>query len=309
MTGENSAAVTNGNSNKSGGGSKSLIIIGAVIIILGLIVGGFIFLRKTEKKEEPTAVGAIDRDKIFDTKLFKEVNKKLDTETENLRKKYEKLAKPLDEKKEEDAKKLREYQAKYFMERKAMREKILKPAYDETRKVIASVAVQKGLYVVLDKRIVVCGSQDITDEVFKKMESGEKVEEPSEADIAKLNAKSKIGYFDQYVVASLPDFRKAQEEYQVEQAKLAKEFERIVKEKKLNDDQKKQLSLAMMEQLKKYQNDLQAPVVRKVNRTVESVGKKKNLSLIVDSESVMFGGINVTDEVADEIVGKKTTDK
>ncbi len=304
MTGENNVAGTTGNSDKSRGSGKLLLLIGAVVIIVGLIAGGFIFLRKTEKKEEPVTVGSIDREKIFETKLFSEANAKLEKELKDLQESIKKETANLDEKKPEDLTKLKDAQTRYYMQKRAKEEEIIKPAFDQTRKVISNIALAKGLTVVLDKRIVVCGSQDITDDVFKKLESGEKIEAPSDSEIDKLNAKSKIGYFNQYVVANLPDFRKAQDELVAYRGKLQAEFEKVIAEKKLNEEDQAKLKMVLLEKDQKFRDDLQAPIIRKVNRTVEKVAKDKKLSLIVDSENIMFGGVNVTDEVANELSGK-----
>ena len=66
-----------------------------------------------------------------------------------------------------------------------------------------------------------------------------------------------------------------------------------------------QLELVMADEVRKMREDMYAPLFRQVNRTVKKVAESQNLDLVVNKEHVMWGGRNITDEVAGELSGVK----
>jgi len=292
------------------GNKKIIFIIIGVVIILGLITAGFFFLKKTEAKtEEPPEVGYLDQDKIFKLDDFVKADKKLKKFVKDKEKEYKKKAEDLDEKKPEDQKKLRSLYIQFQQEINKERTTLRLPLYKKVEASVAQVALKKKMNVVLDKNIVVCGGADITDEVIEIFKSKEKIELPPEKDIDASIAQSKVGYFDEMVIAKLPDFRKAQEELDRYQQEIAKEYKKLAESKELTPEQKEKVMAGIYEKIEKYRADLYAPIYRKVNRIVKDVASDKNLDLVVNKENVMYGGVNLTDEVADKMVEKDKEEK
>lgn len=288
------------------GNKKIFFIIIAVVIILGLICAGFFFLRKTEAKtEDPPKVGYLDRDTIFKLDAFVKADEKLKQVVKEREEEFKKKAENLDKNNPKDQEKFRDLYFKFQQKISKERSNLRLPLYKKVEATVAQVALKKNMNVVLDKNIVVCGGADVTDEVIEIMKSKEKVEMPPEKDIDASIARSKVGYFDQMVIAKLPDFRKAQNELDRYQQELIKKYNKVAEEKKLTPEEQEQLKVSFFEQVEKYRADLYAPIYRKVNRIVKDVAGEKNLDLVVNKENVMYGGVNITDEVADKMVGKE----
>lgn len=287
---------------KKGNKRKVILLFIAVILISGFLTAGFFFIvRKPVKPVEMPEVGSIDKEKIFELPEFKAANEKLEKIVNDSAKKFEEETKGMNENVPADQKKIMELRAKYEKELMAQRNAIIVPLYKKAEAATAQVALKRGLNTILDKKIVVCGSLDITDEVVEIMKANKTVEMPPEKELDALTAKAKIGYFDQAVVVNLKDFREAQLELEKIIKRYKEEFDKAVKEKKLTQEQQAQLDYEMSDAIRSERDKLYAPVFRKVNREVEKVAKEKNLSLVVDKENVMWGGMNVTDDVADSM--------
>lgn len=283
---------------------KTILIIASAVVVIALIVAGIYFLRKTEKKEETPMVGSIDRDKVLAIKRFEPSFEKLKQATQKAEKEFEKLTRDLDESDPEDMKKIAQLRMQYQQELLKKSNQIINPVYKEAEAAVAAVAVENNMSTVLDKTIVVCGAKDITDEVIAKLEGDKEVSMPDEQTLQKLSERSTIGYFDREVITNLPDFREAEKKVM----QVAAQYQEKFKEKAadLNDQQRQQLQLMMMSELQRVQEDIYAPLYRQVNRTVKRVAKADNLDLVVNKENVMYGGRNITDEVADQLIEKKT---
>jgi outer membrane protein len=290
---------------KKGNNRKLFIVIAVVVLVLGLLTAGFLYVDKMKKADkQPTItsdVGCIDREKIYEQPEFVAVQKQLEEYGKKISAKFDAETKTLNKEKPEDIKKINEILAKYEREVAVQENTLKNPLMKKTEAAVAQVAVKKGLNTILDKKIVVSGSSDITNDVIELMKANKTIEMPSDKEVDKLTTKSKIGYFDQSVVMNLKDFRAAREEIAKMQETAKVKFEQKVKAENLNEEKAAQLQMQIMDELKKSGDDCYAPVVRKVNRTVESVAKSKGLSIVVDKENVLYGGLNITSEVADEM--------
>lgn len=282
---------------------KQVLIIGAAVLVVILIVAGVFFLRKTGDVEEKPTIGQIDRDKVLDTKEFKEANEKIKNLTKEYEKKFEEETKNLNERNEADQAKVAQLRMQYQQELMNKTNQIINPLWDKAATAVAVVAVKKNMNTVLDKKIVVCGANDITEDVVALLSESKKLEKPEEKAQKALEEKSKIGYFDKNVVMSLNLFNDAEARMQEIEKQARAEFEKASKD--MGDEQKSQMALAYMEKIQKTREDLYAPLFRQVNRTVKKVAQDDKLDLVVNKENVMYGGHNITDKVADELSGKK----
>lgn len=277
---------------------KTLIIVGTVLV-LALIIAGIFILRESKPPKKKIYIGQIDRDKVVSTKEFKEAQKKIDNLTKKYMKQFEVATKDLDEKKPEDQKRIimmrREYQQKLMKEQNAL----INPLWEKAAAAVAIVAVKKKMNTVLDKRIVVCGAEDITDEVVALLEKGGKLEKPTEEAQKALEDKSKIGYFDKEVVVSLKLFRQANQKLLEMEKQVLEDLKK--KAEKMTPTERRQLQVVYMQKMEKTRADLFAPLFRQVNRTVRDVAEEQKLNLVVNKENVMYGGKNITAPVVEKL--------
>ncbi len=279
---------------------KTLIVIFSAVVVVVLLGLGIFFLRKTEKeKAPPKVVGCIDRDKVLQTKGFKEAYKKMEKLRSEFAKKLQDTNKNLDPNNPEDKKKLAQLQKEYQDLIKKITQ-IRNKEYKRAEAAIATVAVEKHINAVLDKGIVVCGAVDITDDVVKLLDSGKEIKMPSDEELDKLQEKATIGYFDEAVIMELPKFREAAKKVKEYEAKLNKEFEE--KSKNMSDEEKLMLGRALIQQRDQMKKDLYAPLFRQVHRVVVQVAESSDLDLVVNKERVMYGGKNITDKVVNALM-------
>lgn len=286
------------------GGSKIIWIVVSVVVVIAAIIVGLRFVNKTPTApEEPVQVGSIDKDKIFEQEEFKKIDAQIEEITKSYMIKFEEETKDLDENDEKDLNKILELRRQFQNELAMERLKLIKPAYDRIAAAVANVAIKDQLNVILDKRIVVCGAEDITDKVIAMLDEKSEIEMPDESITEPLSAQSKIGYFDQEVVVSTKDFLDADMELQNKALEMDKQLQKIIQDKNLNENDVQELSIQFGQELQKFRDDLYAPITRKVNRIVEKAARDRKVSLVVDKESIMYGGVNLTNEVMGELTG------
>lgn len=130
--------------------------------------------------------------------------------------------------------------------------------------------------VVLDKRVVLYGATDKTDQFLKLLQSNETLEW-SEPELP----ESPIAYYDNDVVRSLRIFREAR-------AELAERSEALPQE-----DEHRQEKLQVLEQ------QIQGPLRQSLALALDQVAEDESLALIFDVDKILYGGKNVTEEVVD----------
>lgn len=272
-------------------GKLAVKIVVIVLIVAILAVAGYFgqkFVR--EKYFQKSEVGIIDKDEIFKMSAFKKAENNVQKKIMELQQKFAQESKGLSPEKAKELSQLYEQQ----IEKTKADE--LKPLLDKAQAAVALVAKEKQLKVVLDKKIVVCGAEEITDLVKDKFKESDTLEAPKDD----VGTESQIGYFDQEVVRSLKLFRDVDKQFMEWYAKLKKEAEQKIKA--AGSDEERQKLFAQYNQVYKAQQDqIYVPVLNKVTKTVEKVAKEKELILVLDKQYVMYGGRNITDEVADKL--------
>lgn len=169
------------------------------------------------------------------------------------------------------------------------------PLFGKAQVAIASVASSKNLTVVVDKRIVVFGGQDITNNVKDLLTGvGDPVAPRS------TPGPSKVGFVDQAAIDQTPKVKSATDEFlkfkadqekaageKLKTAKTATDRDNILKDyrKTLDDQQTKTLK----------------PVVDSTRAAIADVAKSKGLILVVDKGNIVFGGTDITKDVTDKL--------
>ena len=70
------------------------------------------------------------------------------------------------------------------------------------------------------------------------------------------------------------------------------------KSKTMNDTEKQRYYQQLQERLSNKEKELMDPVLKKIETTIKKVADKKGLSVVVDKNTVVYGGLDITDEVS-----------
>lgn len=242
-------------------------------------------------------VASLDEDGIYDLPMFKDADKALkkwgEEKSEEIKKKVAAAKTP--EQKQEAQKLIREFQ----LEMQKKQNETMNPLKEKARAAVAMTAKKKGVRVVLDKKIVVFGVEDMTEDVKKLLESGEELTYPEGDD----PADAPIGYFDANVIRSLKVFTEVENEILAERNKMIEEItKKLGKNPSAADqDAARKAVEARMESLKQAK---MGPLFKYVTDSVADVAKAENLSLVLDTQHVMHGGRNLTELVVDSFLKK-----
>jgi len=156
---------------------------------------------------------------------------------------------------------------------------------------IAQVSASKNLSIVVDKRIIVYGGQDITKEVIGAFASSKALVQP-----AASPPPATIGFVDQSAFGSIPKMKSASDQMST----FASEQQKIFAQK-LNgaktDVEKQQIASDFNKTLKSKQNELVKPIVDQTLAVTADVAKKKGLLLVLDRADIVYGGMDITQDV------------
>ena len=108
---------------------------------------------------------------------------------------------------------------------------------------------------------------------------------------------SSVGVVDyQALMAMHPDMAKAQAEFETAAAEAQKTFD--AKSVGMNDQEKQDYFMQLQQNLGNKQQALIDPIIKKVEDAIKAVADKKGLSVVVDKNQVVYGGQDITQEVA-----------
>lgn len=166
------------------------------------------------------------------------------------------------------------------------------PLFQKAQVAIASVASSKNLSVVVDKRIVVFGGQDITKNVTDLL-SG-----PGDP-VPPVNTPppSTVGFIDQAQIDSIPKIKTANDDFikfRDDQQKAAQE--KMAKAK--TDADRRAVLADFQKTVGDKQEQMMKPLVDQTKNVISDVARKKNLILVIDKGNVLYGGTDVTSDVA-----------
>lgn len=116
-------------------------------------------------------------------------------------------------------------------------------------------------------------------------------------------AVSPVGYVDFiYLVDHHPDTAKANEALKAEQEAARQEF--AAKSAGLSDADKQSLDRQLGQRLEQKRMELLKPISDKVVAAVKEVADAKGLSFVIDKREVVYGGVDITQDVLAKITGK-----
>ena len=111
------------------------------------------------------------------------------------------------------------------------------------------------------------------------------------------SSESAIGVVNyQMLLSQVPDLQNVQTSMKQEIDNAQKDFDE--KSKTMNDTEKQRYYQQLQERLSNKEKELMDPVLKKIETTIKKVADKKGLSVVVDKNTVVYGGLDITDEVS-----------
>ncbi|MCE5287577.1 MAG: OmpH family outer membrane protein [Pelosinus sp.] len=96
-----------------------------------------------------------------------------------------------------------------------------------------------------------------------------------------------------------PDTAKANEQLQAEREQEQKDFN--AKSVKLSEQDKQNLGRQLGQQFEQKRQELAKPIIEKINAAIKEVMEAKGLSMVVQRNTVIFGGQDITQDVLQKI--------
>jgi outer membrane protein len=168
---------------------------------------------------------------------------------------------------------------------------IVGPLLQRAQMAIAAVAASRGLSVIVDKRVVIFGGQDITKDVEAVFGSSQAIAPPSATP-----PPSEIGYVDQTVLDGVPKVQNANSSMNQFETTQRQIFSARLAAAKSSGD-KAQILRDFNKMVSDKQDQLLKPLVEQTRSATTDVARKKNLLLVLDKADVIYGGTDITADV------------
>jgi outer membrane protein len=156
---------------------------------------------------------------------------------------------------------------------------------------IASVASTRNLTVVVDKQIVIYGGQDITQNVIDLFNG---VGDP----VPPVNTPppSSIGFVDTSQINTLPKVKQAYADFQKFNDDQRTAFQQKMRGAK-SDADRQQLMKDFQKSMDDKRKQLIDPLSDQTKNVIASVARKRGLILVIDRQSLIYGGTDITTDV------------
>jgi outer membrane protein len=168
---------------------------------------------------------------------------------------------------------------------------VVGPLFQRAQMAIAAVSTTRNLSVVVDKRIVIYGGQDITKDVEAVFSSPQAIAPPSATP-----PPSEIGFVDQTVLDGVPKVQTANSTMQQFETTQRQVYSARIAQAR-NASEKQQLLAEFNKTISDRQDQLLKPLVDQTRTATSQVARKKNLLLVVDKADVIYGGTDITPDV------------
>ena len=233
-----------------------------------------------------SGIGFLDQNALANIASFRDANKKFVAFRDKLQKEYVGRARNAHSQ-QDQAKLASEFQSRLQNEQRTL----FGPLFAAAQTAIASVASSKALSVIVDKRIVIVGGQDITQNVVDLLNSPGAPVPP-----ASTPPPSTVGWVDQSQIDQLDQFKKAQSQFVdfgEQQRKAAQDKLRTAK----TDADRNKIYADYQKAIDDKRNQIVTPLVDQTRSAIASVAKQKGLLLVIDRSNLIFGGTDVTSDV------------
>lgn len=110
---------------------------------------------------------------------------------------------------------------------------------------------------------------------------------------AKESAIGVVNY--QMLVSQSPELASVRSAMQNEIATAQKDFDE--KSKTMSDAEKQRYYKQLQERIGNKERELMDPVLKNIELQIQKIADKKGLSVVVHKDTVVFGGVDITDDV------------
>jgi outer membrane protein len=232
-----------------------------------------------------TDIGSIDQNALAALPAFQSANKQLGDYGASLQKQY--MARAAHASQADQQKLAAEFQGKMADKQRSL----LGPLFQKAQVAIASVASSRNLGVVIDKRIVIYGGEDITGPVRDLLSR------PSDP-VAPVSTPppSSVGYVDQQAIDQTPKVKAATDaflKFKSDEDKTAGDKLKGAK----NDADRDAILKDYRKTLDDKQNQTLKPMVDQTRGAISDVAMAKGLVLVVDRGDIIYGGTDITADV------------
>jgi outer membrane protein len=240
--------------------------------------------------DDPIDVGYVDQAALSNLESFNATARELSVYKENLDRQF--TAQMRVARNPADKQRLtREFSQKFDDQRRAL----LRPLLLRAQTAVASVASSKNLTVVLDKRIIIFGGQDITSSVVSLL-SG--ISDPVPP--ISTPEPSKVGFVDQTRVDAIPKIKRTMDAFEVYR-NIEEQHTQSTMRAAGTEAQRQDLLKAYQKSVADKQKQMIVPLLDQTREAITDVAKKKRLFLVVDRDDVIYGGTDVTGDVLREL--------
>jgi outer membrane protein len=237
-----------------------------------------------------TDVGFIDQSALSNLPAFASANRKLTGVKADLDREFGARIRGV-KNPNDQARIAQEFQNKFA----AAQRQLLAPLFQRAQISIASVASSKNLSVVVDKRIIIFGGQDVTREVIDLFSGvGDPVPPVS------TPPPSSVGFVDEQQINQVPKVKKANDDFakfQNDQSNAAQAKMRAAK----SDQERQQIFKDAQKALLDKRKEIVDPIVDQTRKAIADVASKKGLSLVIDRNNLIYGGIDITADVTNAL--------
>ena len=234
-----------------------------------------------------TDIGYVDQAALSNVPRFIAANKQLSVYKTGLDRQFNARVRSV-KNPDDQARIAQEFQNKFA----AKQRELLGPLFARAQVAIASVASTKNLSVVVDKRIVIFGGQDVTSSVVDLFNGiGDPVPPAS------TPPPSSVGFVDQNVINQVPKVKKANDDFVKFQQDQSGEAQRKMRSAK-SDADRQQIFKDFQKALADKRKLVLDPVVEQMRTVIADVARKKGLLLVIDRSNLIYGGTDITSDVA-----------
>lgn len=185
-----------------------------------------------------------------------------------------------------------EFQQKFV----ARQRQLLGPLFARAQAAIAQVSSNRRLSVIVDKRILVFGGQDITKDVIDLVNGPGPVVPPAAAP-----SSSSIGFVDQTQIDQVPKLKSANDDFTKwandQRAQALKDMQSA----KSDPKKEQQIFADYQKKLTDQQQKVLKPLVDQTRDAMSKVAGQKHLILVIDRSDVIYGGTDITKDVQDAL--------
>jgi outer membrane protein len=233
-----------------------------------------------------TDIGYLDQGALANLQSFQNANRQMASYRANLQKEFINRARKA-RSQQDQAKLANDFQTQLGNEQR----RVFGPLFAAAQTAVASVASSKGLSVVVDKRIIIVGGQDVTKNVMDLLSSPGSPVPP-----VSTPPPSTVGWVDQTQIDQLDQFKNAQAQFlkfgQDERASVQDKLKGVK-----SDADRNKIYAEYQKTIDDQRAKIVTPLVDQTRAAIEQVAKKKGLLLVIDRSNLIFGGTDVTSDV------------